>query len=144
MKDIGEADVIIGIRIKHESNGIAISLSYYIEKVLKKCNYLDCTLVSTPMGTSEKMMPNNGEAVSNLSKLSRYTSNPSTQHWQAIKRVLKYSCLVEVWISQKLQTVKSEQTRTRESEEFKKKPKSQSLSQLSSTRAILAISKSYL
>nr|GEV84836.1 zinc finger, CCHC-type [Tanacetum cinerariifolium] len=34
MKDIGEADVIIGIRIKHESNKITISQSHYIKKVL--------------------------------------------------------------------------------------------------------------
>ncbi|GJR24291.1 zinc finger, CCHC-type containing protein, partial [Tanacetum coccineum] len=60
MKDMGEADVILGIRIKHESNRIAISQSYYIEKVLKKFNYFDCTPVSTPMDTSEKLMPNNG------------------------------------------------------------------------------------
>nr|GEW01773.1 hypothetical protein [Tanacetum cinerariifolium] len=109
----GEADVILCIRIKHESNEIAISQSTYIEKVLKKFNYFDCAPVSTPMDTSE-LMPNNGQAVSQLvyskvigclmyamtctrpdiafvvGKLSRYTSNPSTQHWQAIKRVLKY------------------------------------------------------
>ncbi|GJS27102.1 zinc finger, CCHC-type containing protein [Tanacetum coccineum] len=66
MKDMGEADVILGIRIKHESNGIAISQSHYIEKVLKKFNYFDCTLVSTSMDTSEKLMPNNGQAVSQL------------------------------------------------------------------------------
>ncbi|GJY77377.1 zinc finger, CCHC-type containing protein [Tanacetum coccineum] len=66
MKDMGEADVILGIRIKHESNGIAISQSHYIEKVLKKFNYFDCTPVSTPMDTSEKLMPNNGQAVSQL------------------------------------------------------------------------------
>ncbi|GKB61289.1 zinc finger, CCHC-type containing protein [Tanacetum coccineum] len=114
MKDMGEADVILGIRIKHESNGIAISQSHYIEKVLKKFNYFDCTPVSTPMDTSEKLMPNNGQVVSQLEysrvigclmyvmtctrpdiafvvgKLSRYTSNPGTQHWQAIQRVLKY------------------------------------------------------
>ncbi|GJS75099.1 zinc finger, CCHC-type containing protein [Tanacetum coccineum] len=114
MKDMGEADVILVIRIKHESNGISISQSYYIEKVLKKFNNFDCTPVSTPMDTSEKLMPNNGQAVSQLeysrvigclmyamtctrlditfavSKLSRYTSNPGTQHWQAIQRVLKY------------------------------------------------------
>ncbi|GJV74865.1 zinc finger, CCHC-type containing protein [Tanacetum coccineum] len=108
MKDIGEADVILGIRIKHRSNGIAIYQSHYIEKVLKKFNYFDCTLVSTPMDTSEKPMPNNGQAVSQLEysrvfgclmyamtctspdiafavgKLSRYISNPVTQHWQAI------------------------------------------------------------
>nr|GFA46936.1 hypothetical protein [Tanacetum cinerariifolium] len=66
-------------------------------------------MVSTPMDTSEKLMPNNGLAVSQLEyskvigclmyamtcirpdiafvvgKLSRYTSNPDTQHWQAIQ-----------------------------------------------------------
>nr|GEV15984.1 zinc finger, CCHC-type [Tanacetum cinerariifolium] len=114
MKDMGEADVILGIRIKHKSNGIAISQSLYIEKVLKKFNYSDCTPVSTPLDTCEKLMPNKGPAVSQLEhsrvigclmyamtcirsdiafamgKLSRYTSNPSTQHWQAIQMVLKY------------------------------------------------------
>ncbi|GJZ54361.1 zinc finger, CCHC-type containing protein [Tanacetum coccineum] len=111
IKDMGDADVIIGIRIKHESNGIAISQSYYIEKVLKKFNYFNCSSVSTPMDKSEKLMPNNGQAVSQLEysrvigclmyamtytrpdidfavgKLSRYTSNHGTQHWQAIQRV---------------------------------------------------------
>ncbi|GJS56747.1 zinc finger, CCHC-type containing protein [Tanacetum coccineum] len=88
--------------------------SHYIEKELNKFNYFDCTPVSTPMDISEKMIPNNGQAVSQLEysrvigclmyamtctrhdiafavgKLSRYTSNPSTQHWQVIQRVLKY------------------------------------------------------
>ncbi|GKD38714.1 hypothetical protein Tco_1258921, partial [Tanacetum coccineum] len=94
--------VILSIRIKHQSNEIAISQSYYIEKVLKKFNYFDCTPFSTPMDTNEKLMPNNGQAVSQLEysrvigclryamtctrpaiafavgKLSMYTSNPST------------------------------------------------------------------
>ncbi|GJY81465.1 zinc finger, CCHC-type containing protein [Tanacetum coccineum] len=114
MKDMGEVDVLLGIRIKHESNGIAISQSHYIEKVLKKFNYSDCTLVSTHLDTCEKLMPNKGMDVSQLEysrvigcliytmtctrpdiafvvgKLSRYTSNPGTQHWQAIQRALKY------------------------------------------------------
>ncbi|GJT87806.1 zinc finger, CCHC-type containing protein [Tanacetum coccineum] len=102
MKDIEEADVILGIRIKHESNGIEISQSYYIEKVLKKFNHFDCTLVSTLMDTIEKLIPNNGQAVSQL-EYSRVigclmyamtcwmvTSSPGTQHWQAIQWVLKY------------------------------------------------------
>nr|GEZ92708.1 zinc finger, CCHC-type [Tanacetum cinerariifolium] len=66
------------------------------------------------MDTSKKLMPNNGQAVSQLEysrvigclmyamtctrpditfvvgKLSRYTSNPSTQYWQAIQTLLKY------------------------------------------------------
>ncbi|GJZ45645.1 hypothetical protein Tco_0593241 [Tanacetum coccineum] len=63
---MGGIDVILGIRIKHESNGIAISQSHYIEKVLKKFNYSDCILVSTPLDTCEKLMPNRGLAVSQL------------------------------------------------------------------------------
>ncbi|GJW00944.1 zinc finger, CCHC-type containing protein [Tanacetum coccineum] len=66
MKDMGEADVILGIRIKHESNKIAISQSHYIKKVLKKFNYFDCTPMSTLTDTSEKLMPNNGQAASQL------------------------------------------------------------------------------
>ncbi|GJW61565.1 zinc finger, CCHC-type containing protein [Tanacetum coccineum] len=111
MKNMGEADVILVIRIKHESNGIAISQSHYIEKVMKKFNYSDCTLVSTPLDTCVKLMPNRGLAVSQLKysrvigclmyamtctrpdiafvvgKLSRYTSNPDTQHWQVIQMI---------------------------------------------------------
>nr|GEX11236.1 zinc finger, CCHC-type [Tanacetum cinerariifolium] len=77
MKDMRESYVIIGIRIKHESNGI---VSHYIEKVLKKLNYSDCTPVSTPLPDIAFV----------VGKLSRYTSNPGTQHWQAIQRALKY------------------------------------------------------
>ncbi|GJX14516.1 zinc finger, CCHC-type containing protein [Tanacetum coccineum] len=66
MKDMGEADVILGVRIKHESNGITISQSHYIENVMKKFNYFYCTPVSTPMDISEKLMPNNSQAVSQL------------------------------------------------------------------------------
>ncbi|GKA56682.1 zinc finger, CCHC-type containing protein, partial [Tanacetum coccineum] len=85
MKDMGEADVILGIRIKHESNGIAISQSHYIKKVLKKFNYSYCTRVSTPLDTFEK-----SDIAFAVGKLSGHTSNPGTQHWQAIQRVLKY------------------------------------------------------
>ncbi|GJU24934.1 zinc finger, CCHC-type containing protein [Tanacetum coccineum] len=93
MKDMGEADLILCIRIKHE--------------------------MSTPIDTSEKLMPNNGQVVSQLEysrvigclmyaitctrpdiafvvgKLSRYTSNISTQHWQSIQRASKkQNCII--------------------------------------------------
>ncbi|GKB64149.1 zinc finger, CCHC-type containing protein [Tanacetum coccineum] len=66
MKDMRDANVILGIRIKHESNRIEISQSHFIKKVLKKFNYFNCTPVSIPIDTSEKLMPNNGQAVSQL------------------------------------------------------------------------------
>ncbi|GKC56932.1 hypothetical protein Tco_1084530, partial [Tanacetum coccineum] len=52
--------------IQFKEPQIAISQSHYIERVLKKFNYFDCTLVRTPIDISEKMMPNNGQIVSKL------------------------------------------------------------------------------
>ncbi|GJU08386.1 hypothetical protein Tco_1124816 [Tanacetum coccineum] len=49
MKDIREADVILGIKIKREVKGIVITQSHYIEKILKKFNREDCSPVNTPM-----------------------------------------------------------------------------------------------
>ncbi|CAM8974740.1 unnamed protein product [Rhodiola kirilowii] len=66
MKDMGEEDVILGIRIKRENKGLALSQSHYVEKVLKKFNCLNCSSVSTPMDPSVKLIPNMGEAVSQL------------------------------------------------------------------------------
>nr|GEZ13883.1 putative reverse transcriptase domain-containing protein [Tanacetum cinerariifolium] len=72
----------------------------------------DCSLVSTPLDPIEKLKPNTGKHVDQLegsraigclmyamtstrlayavSRLSRFTSNPSRQHWPAITRVFKY------------------------------------------------------
>ncbi|GKC51847.1 zinc finger, CCHC-type containing protein [Tanacetum coccineum] len=114
MKDMGEADVILRIKIKRENKGIVITQSHYIEKILKKFNHEDCSPVSTPIDPVEKLKPNTGKPVDQLEysraigclmyamtstrpdiayavgRLSRFTSNPSTQHWHAITRVFKY------------------------------------------------------
>ncbi|GKC23292.1 hypothetical protein Tco_1025442, partial [Tanacetum coccineum] len=114
MKDIGEADVILGIKIKRENKGIVITQSHYIEKIPKKINREDCSPVNTPMDPVEKLMPNTGKPVDQLKysraigclmyamtstrpdiaytvgRLSRFTSNPSRFHCHAITRVFKY------------------------------------------------------
>ncbi|GKD12045.1 zinc finger, CCHC-type containing protein, partial [Tanacetum coccineum] len=46
MKDMGEADVILGIKIKRENKGIVITQSHYIEKILKKFNREDCSPIT--------------------------------------------------------------------------------------------------
>lgn len=114
MKDMGEANVILVIKIKHKNRWIVITQSHYIEKVLMKCNHEDCSPMSTPMDSLEKLMPSTFKLVSRLKyskaigclmyammstrpdiayvvgRLSRFTSNPSGHHWQAITRVFKY------------------------------------------------------
>ncbi|GJV69391.1 zinc finger, CCHC-type containing protein [Tanacetum coccineum] len=95
MKDIGEVNVFLGIKIKRENKGIFITQSHYIEKRLKKFNREDCSSVNTLMDPVEKLMPNTGKHVDHL-EYSRaigclmFTSNPSRQHWKAITRVFKY------------------------------------------------------
>ncbi|GJQ96314.1 hypothetical protein Tco_0007453 [Tanacetum coccineum] len=103
-----------GFIMPGNENKVGSDKGIFVIKILKKFNYFDCTLVSTPMDTREKLMPNNGQAVSQLEysrvigclmyamtctrpdiafsigKLSRYTSNLGTQHWQAIHQVSKY------------------------------------------------------
>ncbi|CAM8913901.1 unnamed protein product [Rhodiola kirilowii] len=111
---MGEAEVLLDIRIKRVEDGLALTQSHYIEKVLKKFKYLDCHSVTTPFDSSKHLLPNKGDPVSQLEysrvigslmyamtstrpdiafavgKLSRYTSNPSVDHWQAVHRILQY------------------------------------------------------
>ncbi|GJY70606.1 zinc finger, CCHC-type containing protein [Tanacetum coccineum] len=114
MKDLGEAEVILGIRIKRGNNGISISQSHYIEKILTKFNFANCSPVYTPVDPTVKFQPNKGTPMFQLEysraigclmyamistrpdiaffvgKLSRYTSNPNALHWQALGRVFQY------------------------------------------------------
>lgn len=114
MKDLGEAYVILGMKLERTSQGITLSQSNTIEKMLKKFNYYNCNPVSTPYDPSVQLKKNNGEPVSQLKysqligsllyianksrpdiayavgRLSRYTHNPSGEHWTALERVFKY------------------------------------------------------
>ncbi|KAL0286951.1 UNVERIFIED_CONTAM: Retrovirus-related Pol polyprotein from transposon TNT 1-94 [Sesamum angustifolium] len=81
MKDIGEADGILGIRIIRENKGIYISQSHYIEK-LEYSKVIGCLMYA--------MTSTRSDIAYAMGKLSRFTSNPSTHHWEAIRRVLQY------------------------------------------------------
>ena len=47
MKDMGEANVILGLRLTRLAEGITISQSHYIEKVLEKFGYQNCKVACT-------------------------------------------------------------------------------------------------
>ena len=114
MKDMGPADVMLGMKISRTSNGLILSQSHYIDMILEKFNKNDSGISRTPVDTNLHLSKNKGESVSQLeysrvigslmyltsctrpdianavSKLSRYTSNPGIDHWKGIVRVLKY------------------------------------------------------
>jgi hypothetical protein len=63
MKDLGEASVILGIKITRSKDGITLDQSHYVEKILKKYNYFDCKPASTPYDSSVKLFKDTSESV---------------------------------------------------------------------------------
>ena len=104
MKDLGEADVILGIKLINTKSGFSLSQSHYIEKVLKKFNSFNVVPVRTPYDPSIHLKKSRGSSVSQIeyakiirsvmflmnstrpdiayavSRLSRYTYDPAKEH----------------------------------------------------------------
>ncbi|GJV44957.1 zinc finger, CCHC-type containing protein [Tanacetum coccineum] len=91
MKDMGEDDVILGIRIKHESNGIAISQSHYIKKYSRVISCLMYAMTCTRHGIAlaegklSRLMytgyPLGLEGYTDASWISNTEDNSSTSGW---------------------------------------------------------------
>ncbi|KAL2243797.1 UNVERIFIED_CONTAM: Retrovirus-related Pol polyprotein from transposon TNT 1-94 [Sesamum indicum] len=115
MKDMGEANVILGIKLTRSTDRIAISQSHYVEKIIEKFGYQNSRIAKTPYDPSVALFKNeSGVSVAQLrysqiigslqylakgtrpnisfsvSKLARYTSCPDKTHWGALDRVLRY------------------------------------------------------
>ena len=114
MKDLGEADVILNIKLIKEDSGITLSQSHYVEKVLSRFGFMDSKPSLTPYDPSVTLRKNKkivrdqlrySQIIGSLMylasatrpdisfavcKLSRYMSNPGNDHWHALERVLRY------------------------------------------------------
>ena len=115
MKDLGEADVILNIKLVKESNdGVILTQSHCVEKVLSRFGYSDYKHVSTPYDASLILRKNKrimqdqlrySQIIDSLmylasatrtdisfavSKLSRFVSNPGDDHWKTLERVMRY------------------------------------------------------
>ncbi|XP_072976984.1 uncharacterized protein [Typha angustifolia] len=104
IKDMRVADVILGIKITKATEGYVISQSHYIEKILDKFDKDSSNIARTPIDVNLHLTKNTGVCISQLeysriigslmyvmnythsdiaysvSKLSRYTSNPDSDH----------------------------------------------------------------
>ena len=59
MKDLGEADVILNIKLLREENGgVTLDQSHYVEKVLNLFGYSECTPSPTPYDPSVLLRKN--------------------------------------------------------------------------------------
>ena len=64
MKDLGVADVILGIKISKTSDGLILSQSRYIEKMLTKFKQNDSSPTRTPVDVILHLSKNNGKSIS--------------------------------------------------------------------------------
>ena len=114
MKDLGQADVILNIKLIRDESGITLTQSHYVEKVLNRFGFIDSKPSPTPYDPSVTLRKNKKESRDQLrysqvigslmylasatrpdisfavSKLSRFMSNPGIDHWHALERVMRY------------------------------------------------------
>ena len=69
MKDLGVADVILGMKISRKFDGLVLSQSHYVKKILEKFKTYDDSLVRTPIDVNLHLTKNRGQGISQLEYL---------------------------------------------------------------------------
>ena len=114
MKNMGEAKVILGVKITRMGDNIMLSQKHYVEKILKRFKHFNAKYVSTPYDANTHLIKNRGDLMGQaeyahiigslmhlmnfsrpdiayaVCRLSRYTHNPNNDHWSALARLMKY------------------------------------------------------
>ena len=116
MKDLGEAKFCLGIQIilKRKEGKMLLLQKSYLENLLEKFGMENSKPISTPQDLGMKLSKNEDEPIETkryqaaiggltyavcatrpdlaaaLSSLNQYSSNPSQEHWKAVKRVYRY------------------------------------------------------
>lgn len=106
--------MILGVRVQRRPDGYTLTLSHYIESVIKNFGHHDDKPVVTPFDPSSHLKKNKGYNVAQLeytqvlgslmyimnctrpeqaysvSRLCSYSHNPGKDHWYALVRVIRY------------------------------------------------------
>ena len=115
-KDLGELSRMLGMQIDQSAGSITISQQDMIDKLVDQHGLSECKPTKTPEATGVNHQPHTGQAPAQVIKsyqsvigsltyicyatrpdlthavntLSRYSTNPSKEHFVALKRILKY------------------------------------------------------
>ena len=120
IKDLGDAEYFLGVKIERLSHEIKLTQTAYIASMLERFNMVDCKPAPTPMVQPVDLMMKVSDDVSEqaemkgvpfreaigsllylsvrtrpdiavaVSILSRHSSAPRRSHWEAVKRVMRY------------------------------------------------------
>lgn len=114
IKDLGNLSYFLGIEAQRTSQGLHLMQRKYILDLLNKTKMLSAKPVTTPMSPHPRLTLHSGSLLPDpteyrmvvgslqylgftrpdiayaVNKLSQFMHKPTDEHWQAVKRVLRY------------------------------------------------------
>jgi histone deacetylase 1/2 len=116
IKDLGNLHYFLGIEVKRTFDGLLLTQEKYAHDLLAKVGMLDCKAAPTPLSTSELLSLHDGTLLGpdessqyrsivgalqyltltrpdlafSVNKVCQYLHAPTTAHWTAAKRILRY------------------------------------------------------
>lgn len=114
IKDMGDLNYFLGIETIRTAQGIHLMQRKYVTDLLAKANMLNAKPVDTPLPSQPKLTLHSGSLLPDpheyrrlvgslqylsltrpdisyaVNRLSQFMHKPTTEHWQAVKRVLRY------------------------------------------------------
>jgi histone deacetylase 1/2 len=116
VKDLGRLGYFLGVKVKHQQDGLHLSQQKYIKDLLERTNMTEAKTVSTPMAANDKLSQNIGvpllaedttryrsvvgalqyltltrpDISFSVNKVCQFLQTPNYVHWSAVKRILRY------------------------------------------------------
>ena len=115
LKDLGDLHYFLGVEVQYHAHGLFLNQRQYIVDLLRKTNMIDAKPANTPMATSpltlltgtilsdpaeyrttvgslQYLSLTRPDIAYTVNKLSQFMHKPTTEHWTAVKRLLRYLC----------------------------------------------------
>jgi histone deacetylase 1/2 len=116
LKDLGALHYFLGIEVKKTTNGLLLTQEKYANDLISRVGMSHCTPCPTPLSSSEKLSLVDGTPLGpedstkyrsivgglqyltltrpdicfSVNKIYQYLHAPTTAHWTAAKRILRY------------------------------------------------------
>jgi hypothetical protein len=116
LKDLGNLHYFLDIEVKPTTDGILLTQEKYASDILRHVGMMVCKPVATPLSVSEKLSAHVGDQLGledvtqyqsfmgtlqylsltqsdlaySINKVCQYLKTPTTVHWTAVKRILRY------------------------------------------------------
>jgi Reverse transcriptase (RNA-dependent DNA polymerase) len=114
IKDLGTLHYFLGIEVSSLATGLLLTQTKYISDLLDRTNMLDCKSCPSPMISFPPLNKTDGDPMDNprfywvvvgslqyaiiirpdiafaVNKCSQFMHSPTTLHWAAVKRILRY------------------------------------------------------